>query len=195
MTQAPKEDGTDGTALPGWMARIRALTHWTDDHDPYPYIKLFRIGFYLIMVWEWYTLHHGPMSPWERAFAYTDWRAWGAAISPTSQLGADLILWVGIASALAAITNRKAKVHLLVHETSGGMSPYCARRLRRLAQDAEENGHDTTDYTLSSTASAFVPYYSQRICTAIRMHGAQGILKGIRRARRDLLRTAPAATA
>ena len=93
-----------------------------------------------------------------------------------------------------AIRNRKAKVHLLAHETSGGMSPYAARRLRRLARDADPHS-DTTDYTLSSTASAFVPYYSQRICTAIRMHGAQGILKGIRRARRDLLRTAPAANA
>ena len=50
----------------------------------------------------------------------------------------------------------------------------------------------TTDYTLSSTARAFVPYYSQRICTAIRMHGAQGILMRISRARRDRLRTPPA---
>ena len=71
-----------------------------------------------------------------------------------------------------AIKNRKAKVHLLVHETTGGISPFAARRLRRLARAAAENDNDTTDYTLSSTARAFVPYYSQRICTAIRMHGA-----------------------
>ena len=69
-----------------------------------------------------------------------------------------------------------------------------ARRLRRLARDADPSS-DATDYTLSSTARAFVPYYAQRICTASRMHGAQGILKGIRRARRDLLRPAPAAPA
>ena len=71
------------------------------------------------------------------------------------------------------------------------MSPYAARRLRRLARDAAAIG-DTTDYTLSYTARSFVPYYSQRISTTIRMHGAQGILKGISRARRDLLRAAPA---
>ena len=91
-----------------------------------------------------------------------------------------------------AIKNRKAKVHLLVHETTGGMSPFAARRLRRLARAAAENDNDTTDYTLSSTARAFVPYYWQRICTAIRMHGAQGILMRISRARRDRLRTPPA---
>ena len=80
-------------------------------------------------------------------------------------------------------SHRKAKVHLLVHETTGGMSPFAARRLRRLARAATENDADTTDYTLSSTARAFVPYYSQRICTAIRRHGAQGIVKRISRAR------------
>ena len=89
-----------------------------------------------------------------------------------------------------AITNRKAKVHLLVHETSGGMSPYCARRLRRPARDAEENGHDTTDYTLSYKARSFVPYHSQRMSSAIVMLGAQGILSGIQKMRADRLRRA-----
>ena len=75
----------------------------------------------------------------------------------------------------------------IIHAT-GGISPFAARRLRRLARAAAENDNDTTDYTLSSTARAFVPYYSQRICAAIRMHGAQGILQRISRARRDRLR-------
>ena len=48
---------------------------------------------------------------------------------------------------------------------------------------AAENDNDTTDYTLSSTARAFVLYYSQRMCTAIRMHGAQGILMRISQSR------------
>ena len=87
-----------------------------------------------------------------------------------------------------AITNRKAKVLLLVHETSGGMSPYGARRLRRLGRDAEDNGHDTTDYTLSYKARSFVPYHSQRMSNAIVMHGAQGILSGIQKMRSDRLR-------
>ena len=38
-----------------------------------------------------------------------------------------------------ALKNRKARVHLLVHETTGGMSPFAVRRLRRLARAAAEN--------------------------------------------------------
>ena len=63
--------------------------------------------------------------------------------------------------------NKKAKVHLLVHETSGGMSQYGARRLRRLGRDAFESGQDATDYNLSYTARSFVPYYAQRMSNAI----------------------------
>ena len=80
-------------------------------------------------------------------------------------------------------------VLLLVHETLGGMCPFSARRLRRLARDAATNGCDTTDYTLSSTARSFVPFYAQRISSAIVMNGAQGILDGISRARNDRLRS------
>ena len=82
-----------------------------------------------------------------------------------------------------------ASVLLLVHETLGGMCPFAARRLRRLARDAATNGCDTTDYTLSSTARSFVPFYAQRISSAIVMNGAQGILDGISRARNDRLRS------
>ena len=72
-----------------------------------------------------------------------------------------------------AINNRKATVHLLVHEaTLGSMSPYAARRLRRLARDASDNGTDGTDYTRSYTARSFVPYFAQRISTACVMEGA-----------------------
>ena len=84
--------------------------------------------------------------------------------------------------------NKKAKVHLLVHETSGGMSQYGARRLRRLGRDAFESGQDATDYNLSYTARSFVPYYAQRMSNAIVINGAQGILNGINKMRRDRLR-------
>ena len=80
---------------------------------------------------------------------------------------------------LDAIANRKAAVHLLVHEaTLGGMSPYAARHLRRLSRAAVANGIDGTDYTRSFTARSFVPHFGQRISTACVMHGAEGILKG-----------------
>ena len=45
---------------------------------------------------------------------------------------------------------------------------------------------DSTDYTLSSTARSFVPFYAQRISSAIVMNGARGILDGIARARNKL---------
>ena len=88
-----------------------------------------------------------------------------------------------------AIKNRKATVQLLVHETFGGMCPFSALRLRRLARDAVANGCDTTDYTLSSTARSFVPFYAQRISSAIVMNVAQSIHDGISRARSDQLRS------
>ena len=92
-----------------------------------------------------------------------------------------------------AINNRKATVHLLVHEaTLGSMSPYAARRLRRLARDASDNGTDGTDYTRSYTARSFVPYFAQRISTACVMEGAEGILKGIRKKSHAHLRRAAA---
>ena len=90
-----------------------------------------------------------------------------------------------------AIHNRKATVRLLVHEaTLGGMSPYAARHLRRLGRDAVEGGTDGTDYTRSFTARSFVPHYAQRISTACVMYGAEGILKGIRKASHTRLRRA-----
>ena len=48
---------------------------------------------------------------------------------------------------------------------------------------------DATDYTLSTTARAFVPFYAQRISSAIVMNGACGILDGITRARAAALRS------
>ena len=76
-------------------------------------------------------------------------------------------------------------MQLLVHETLGGMCPFAARRLRRLARDAATSGCDATDYTISSTARSFVPFYAQRISSAIVMNGAQSILDGIARAPRS----------
>ena len=69
-------------------------------------------------------------------------------------------------------------------------SPYAARRLRRLGRLATENGVDATDYSRSFTARSFVPYYTQSICSACVMHGADGILKGIRLAGHQRLRAA-----
>ena len=63
-----------------------------------------------------------------------------------------------------------------------------ARRLRRLGRDALEHGQDATDYNLSYTARSFVPYYAQRMSNAIVINGAQGILNGINKMRRDRLR-------
>ena len=54
-------------------------------------------------------------------------------------------------------------------------------------------GIDATDYQLSTTARSFVPFYAQRISHNIVMHGAQGILDGISRARNKQLRAATGA--
>ena len=62
-----------------------------------------------------------------------------------------------------------ACVRLLVHETSGGMSDYSAKYLRKLARDALDIGFDVTAYQLSYTARSFVPYFAQRISNAIVM--------------------------
>ena len=94
-----------------------------------------------------------------------------------------------------AINNRKARVVLLVHETSGAFSPDAALYLRRLGRLAAENGVDPTDYSRSYTASSFVPHYAQSICSACVMHGADGILKGIRKASHARLRRAVAGQA
>ena len=65
----------------------------------------------------------------------------------------------GAADYADAIVNRKARVHLLAHETSGAFSAYAARRLRRLGRVARALGIDGTDYATSYTASSFVSYY------------------------------------
>ena len=87
-----------------------------------------------------------------------------------------------------AIQNRKAAVHLLVHETLGGMCSYSARRLRRLARDAALHGCDSTDYRASASARSFVPFYAQKISSAIVMNGMQGILDQLSHARHGRFR-------
>ena len=62
-----------------------------------------------------------------------------------------------------------------------------------LGRDAAVAGIDATDYQLSVTARSFVPFYAQRISHNIVMHGAQGILDGISRARNKQLRAATGA--
>ena len=55
-------------------------------------------------------------------------------------------------------------------------------------REAATLGHDATDYNRSYTARSFVPYYAQRMSNAIVINGAQGILNGINKLRRDRLR-------
>ena len=52
--------------------------------------------------------------------------------------------------------------------------------------DRATSGVDSTDYTLSSTAPSFVPFYAQRISSAVVMNGTRGILDGIARAHNKL---------
>ena len=61
------------------------------------------------------------------------------------------------------------------------MSPYAARRLRRLGRDAKASGVDPTDYTTSPSARSFVPYYAQRLSAANVLYGASAIQKSLKR--------------
>ena len=73
------------------------------------------------------------------------------------------------------------------------MSPFAARRLRRLARMAEESGADPTDYTISATARSFVPFHAQRLSTACVMNGARAIQKSTKKLMADRLRSTTAA--
>ena len=73
------------------------------------------------------------------------------------------------------------------------MSPFAARRLRRLARMAKESGADPTDYTISATARSFVPYYAQRLSSTCVMGGARAIQKSIKKLMADRRRSATAA--
>ena len=75
----------------------------------------------------------------------------------------------------------------------GGMSPFAARRLRRLARAAAELGTDRTDYRRSYTVSSFVPFFAQRLSSASVMEGAAGLLAGVKRDSCGDLRRAAAA--
>ena len=92
-----------------------------------------------------------------------------------------------------ALINRKARVHLLVHETLGGFSPHAARRLRLVVRAAAKHGHDATDYTRSYTARSFVPHYAQRISSACVLHGAAGMIKYLSKLRKARLEAPGAA--
>ena len=74
------------------------------------------------------------------------------------------------------------------------MSAFTAKQLYCLGREAKEHGNDSTDYQRSHTARSFVPFYAQRMCTAIVMHGAKGILKGLKIARAARLRRAGTAS-
>ena len=62
----------------------------------------------------------------------------------------------------------------------GGLMPYGARRLKRLARAAKASGVDPTDYTLSYTARSFAPYYGQRLSASCVMNGARAIQKSLK---------------
>jgi len=101
----------------------------------------------------------------------------------------------GAADYADAIVNRKARVHLLVHETSGAFSAYAARRLRRLGRAARALGIDGTDYATSYTASSFVSYYAQRITSACVLNGARGVFKALGQAKAKFAKSMTAAAA
>ena len=73
------------------------------------------------------------------------------------------------------------------------MTPFAARRLRRLARMAKESGADPTDYTISASARSFVPYHAQRLSSACVMYGASAIQKSIKKLSADHRRLATAA--
>ena len=101
----------------------------------------------------------------------------------------------GAADYADAIINRKARVHLLAHETSGAFSAYAARRLRRLGRVARALGIDGTDYAASYTAASFVSYYAQRITSACVLNGARGVFKALNKARAKFAKATAAAAA
>ena len=105
--------------------------------------------------------------PTEPPFNHTTGRACGRGyLKATPKPGLK-----GAADYADAIINRKARVHLLAHETSGAFSAYAARRLRRLGRVARALGIDGTDYAASYTAASFVSYYAQRITSACVLNG------------------------
>ena len=53
--------------------------------------------------------------------------------------------------------------------------------MRRKAREAKEHGADPTDYTISPTARAFVPFYTQRLSMDCVLNGAKGIQKSIKK--------------
>ena len=86
-----------------------------------------------------------------------------------------------------AIINHKATVNLYVHESLGGMSPATSKRLHYLGREAKANGCDGTDYSRSTSAASFVPYYGQRLSWAAAGGTAEGILASLNGARRGRL--------
>ena len=56
-----------------------------------------------------------------------------------------------------------------------------------------QDGNDPTDYPVSYTASDYVSYYAQRLCSACVLNGARGVLKGARAKLRALRRVAATA--
>ena len=92
------------------------------------------------------------------------------------------------------LEKRKAQLLLISFEAGlGGMSPFAARRLRRLARMAKESGADPTDYTVSATARSFVPYHAQRLSSVCVMYGAGAIQKSIKKLMADRRRSAATA--
>ena len=79
-----------------------------------------------------------------------------------------------------------------MHEASiVGMSPYAAKRLRRLGRFAAARGTDKKiNYARSYTAATFVTSFSQRLSSACVMYSAESLLRALKKARGDRLRDA-----
>ena len=78
-------------------------------------------------------------------------------------------------------TSNKNHTRCLFEATFGGMSPYAARRLRRLAREATASSADPTDYSKSPSARSFLPFYTQRLSGSCVLDGAKAIQKSIKR--------------
>ena len=88
-----------------------------------------------------------------------------------------------------ALTNRKARVRLLVHDSStGGMAPRTASRLHRLYHLSVAAGDtDMTNYDDKlHFERAFVPHFAYRMATASVMNAAKGIHQVIANKRKAL---------
>ena len=73
-------------------------------------LAIFRIGFYVVMCYNWGRARHGPVvSAWEEVFAF-DHAPWFMRWSPTTELANNWLTYGGAALCLVAIRSQTAAV-------------------------------------------------------------------------------------